>query len=63
MSTKKEIKKSLLEAKKDELLRYELTKEYLTERIKQGEEKRKSSLSQVQEIIKENKKLIEFLKK
>jgi len=60
---KKEIKQSLLETKKDELLRFEITKEYLVSRIKQGDKGRKDSLNRVQEFIKEDKRLIGFLKK
>lgn len=60
---KQEIIKKVLEEKKDELMRFEITLEYLTDRIKHGEEERKDSLPRLQKIIKELKKWIKFLKK
>lgn len=60
---KKEIKQKVLEEKKEELLRFELTGEYITARINQGEKERKDNLLRLQKIIKELKKLIKFLGK
>ena len=60
--TKKELKQQMLEEKKTDLMRLQLSEEYLKARIAAGEEKRKNLLEQVQQGIKETKKLIEFFK-
>ena len=61
--TKQELKKEMLEEKQKDLLRLQLSEEYLKGRIKKGELARKNLLEQVQEGIKETKKLVEFFKK
>jgi hypothetical protein len=58
--TKKELKKQMLEEKKVDLMRLQLSESYLKDRIKDGETKREPLLAQVQEGIKETKKLIKF---
>ena len=58
--TKKELKKEMLEEKKVDLMRLQLSEEYLEGRIKEGETKREPLLDQVKEGIKETKKLIKF---
>ena len=59
--TKKELKQKMLEDKKVDLMRLQLSEKYLTERIdKHKETARKNLLLQVKEGIKETKKLVKF---
>jgi len=62
--TKKELKEEMLEEQKKDLMKLQLSEEYLTERINKFKElPRKNLLVEVKNGIKERKKLIQFFKK
>jgi len=56
-------KRKMYKEKIKELRRYEILEEYLKERIQEGETQRRNELSDVQKIIDELRKLLDFLKK
>ena len=56
-------KRKMYKEKIKELRRYEVLEEYLKERIQEGETQRRNELSDVQKIIDELRKLLDFLKK
>ena len=56
-------KRKMYKEKIKELRRYEILEEYLKERIQEGETQRRNELGDVQKIIDELRKLLDFLKK
>jgi len=56
------VRRTMLNEKIDERMRNQITADYLTDVINNGETKRRQTLDQVQKIIEELDKQIKFLK-
>jgi len=53
----------MLREKEEEVLRYKITEDYLTERINGGDKGHKGNLNAIQNTIQELEILIDFLKR
>ena len=62
MNLKKK-KQLILKEKKEQLLGYKATEEYLLERINEGEISRRETLNEIRKVMEEIKKQIEFFRK
>ena len=62
MNLKKK-KQLILKEKKEQLLGYKATEEYLLERIKEGEISRRETLNEIRKVMEEVERQIEFFRK